>query len=467
MRFDIFDTKEVIDINHLEEVTSPTLFTSGGLPDDDGLISNRIFGISTTSRKETFAYIDLHGHYFHPHIYKALLRMYRNVQKIIAGDMYVSIDENGNLVQDNENGQTGIEFLYDNWEKIKWKRSETESSMRNERIDLITGYPKNKIFMRYQIVIPAFTRDVKTSQSGGNSTDDINTYYQRLIRYSNTIANQGMFDIQFNMANMNIQNTIIDIYNYFKNRLTYKNGMIRKYLLGKTCDYCARSVITSAIYKSNTVEDMEVCFEYTAIPLSQICGLMTPFMKKWVLDFFERNVIDNKNAMIVYDQDTDTIISSKELQNPEIVFSDKYVDKMLETYMKDPESRLTKIEVPLKNGTKKYLAFTGSKVAEGTTELPKISTRPMCWTDLLYMAAVDVTKDKHCMITRYPILDEFGTFISKIRVGSTIKTEPMLVGETLYKQYPVINYDIPKDRIGAEFIDAIRMSNSYLKGLDK
>ena len=118
----MFDVKEFIELNHLKEVTSPVLFQRGDVPHPDGLISNEIFGVTTKSRKETFAYINLHGHFFHPHVYKAIRRMFRNIDKIINGEQYYSINENGNLVLD-ENGYSGINFLYDNWEKINWASS--------------------------------------------------------------------------------------------------------------------------------------------------------------------------------------------------------------------------------------------------------------------------------------------------------------------------------------------------------
>ena len=145
MKIELFDMEEFIELNHLQEVTSGILFQRGGVPHPNGLISNEIFGITTKSRKETFAYIDLHGYFFHPHIYKALKRLYRNVERIINGTEYYSINEKGMLVKDEKNGETGIEFLYDNWEKIKWEYS-IGTGMRNERIDLITKSKKKEVF---------------------------------------------------------------------------------------------------------------------------------------------------------------------------------------------------------------------------------------------------------------------------------------------------------------------------------
>lgn len=193
MKIDLFDIKEFIELNHLEEVTSPVLFQRGGVPHPRGLVSNEIFGITTKSRKETFAYIDLAGHYFHPHVYKAIKRFFRNIEKIVNGELYYSIGKNGELVRDDENGDTGLEFLYENWDKIKWKRSD-EMGMRNERIDLVTKFKKDEVFIKYQIVIPAFYRDIKPDQKGGGETDDINRMYTKLIRYATLIRDKNMFD---------------------------------------------------------------------------------------------------------------------------------------------------------------------------------------------------------------------------------------------------------------------------------
>ena len=160
MKIDLFDVEEFVKMNHLEEVTSPILFEYGFTPDPKGLVSNEIFGVTTKSRKETFAYIDLHGHFFNPHIYKAIRRMYRNIDDIINGNKFYSIDTDGHLIED-ENGDTGIDFLYNNWEKINWKKEKDKKSsgMRYERESLLSHFKKNEIFMKYQIVIPPFYRE--------------------------------------------------------------------------------------------------------------------------------------------------------------------------------------------------------------------------------------------------------------------------------------------------------------------
>lgn len=469
MKIDLFDIKEFIDINHLQEITSPILFQRGDIPHPNGLVSNEIFGVTTKSRRETYAYIDLHGHFFHPHVYKAIRRMFRNIDKIVNGESYYIIDENGQLRLD-ENGETGIEFLYNNWEKIKWNPESQDGNtkgMRSERVSLIENSKKNEIFMRYQIVIPAFYRDIKSGGSGGGETDDINNLYAKLIRLATLIKNQNMFDFQFHSTNYNIQTTIIDIYDYFKHKLEKKRGLIRKYLMGKNVDYCTRTVITAPTFHANRPEDLFTDFLYSSIPVAQVCSLAYPFVMHWIKSFFEREVIDAQHAKILYNPSTDEVVKTEKILNPESYFSDKYIKKMIDTFIKDPESRFTPIEVPTSGTHKMYLAFSGKRMdSSNTAELSAIVNRPMTYTDLLYMACEEVVRDKHTLITRYPLNDEFGVFISRIRVSSTTKTMPMLVNGYLYQWYPCVDLSLNVNNVPGQFIDACQFSNSYLPGIE-
>lgn len=465
MKIDLFDVKEFIEINHLKEVTSHVLMERGDVPDPEGLISTEIFGSTTKSRKETFAYIDLHGYFFHPHIYITLKRMFRNVDKIINGEMYVTLSKEGYIREDDINGETGLDFLYNNWEKIRWEEK-SGSSMRMERINLITQFKKNEVFMRYQIVIPAFYRDVKSMQSGSGETDDINNMYASLIRMSKMLAQTGYFDWQLDITKYNIQQKLVDVYEYFKSKLEKKNGVIRKYLMGKNVDYCTRTVITAPTYHANSPDDLLVDFEHASLPLSQVCSLVYPFMIHYLKNFFEQNVFDAKNNKILYDPVTDTVKDAIEIKDPEIYFTDRYIKRMIDLYIRDPESRFNKILVPTNSNKNLYLAFSGMRLDSSSKAELGIVNRPMTWTDLLYIAAEDICRDKHTIITRYPVLNEFGVFGAKFRVASTVKTEPVMVNGYLYKWYPVVDFSVPKDRIGSLFNDATNFSNAYLDGLD-
>ena len=209
MKLELFDVDEFVKLNHLKEVTSPVIFERGGIPNPDGLISNEIFGVNTRDRKETFAYIDLGGHFFHPHIYKVLRRIFRNIDKIVSGEEYFSINNEGKLVKD-PNGETGIEFLYENWNKLKWTGN---GGMSTERANLISKTKKDLIFIDKQIVIPAFYRDISTNDAGtGAKVPDLDQYYVNLIRSVSLIKSGDMFAISFHSTNYTIQNLLVTIY---------------------------------------------------------------------------------------------------------------------------------------------------------------------------------------------------------------------------------------------------------------
>lgn len=443
------------------------MFQRGDIPHPQGLVSNEIFGLTTKSRKTTFAYINLGKYYLHPLCYKAISRIFKNIDKIINGESYYVINEKGELILDNDNGETGIGFLYNNWEKIKWKIDETNpAGMRNERIDLLQSKKKNEIFMHYQLVIPAFYRDIKSTSSGGE-TDSINNLYGRLIRAVSENKDDGRFDFQFHMTDYNIQHIIVAIYNYCKQKLEKKNGLIRKYLMGKNVDWCTRTVITAPSFHGNRPEDLFTDFQHASIPIGQICSLCYPFMFRYVKNFFEQNVFDTANISAVYNPNLQKPVYNISIRNPQKQFTDKFIEKMITQFYKDQECRYNVFKVLGEDGKTYLLTYTGRNMKDGDDiDSTTIVTRPLTWTDLLYMAAVEVTKDKHCLITRYPLLDEFGIFIAKIRVASTTTTVPMIVNGIEYPFYPNIDISTPPSKIGTNFIDSVSFSNSYLEGLE-
>ena len=462
MQISLVDMDEFTKVNNLKVVTSPVLFSRGDQPNPQGLLSLDIFGMTPKDRKDTFAYINLGQHFFHPHVYKIIKRFFRNIENIVNGTEYFTIDSNGTLVKsDNEHGQTGIQFLYDNWSKIHFE--EGDSTARSERIDVVTLSKKSEVFLDKEIVIPAFYRDNASSASGGGKTLELNTMYSKLIRISSILRDRDSFGFPLFQTQAIVQDILVEIYDYFKDKLESKNGLIRRYLMGKNVDYCTRSVITATSFHANDPSELMVNMRYSGVPVAQIISLCQPFILRWVKEFIDREVIQNtsKDALMGGN------VVNMELNNPQTVFTDKFILKKMEAFIKDPECRFDKIEIPLKGKGKAYLAFKGRRYnKESKDELATIAARPMTWTDLFYMASEDVVADKHILITRYPLLDQYGLFATRIRTLSTTTTMPMQVGDRIYKWYPVIDFDVPRNQINTKFMDSVQFSNSYLPGID-
>jgi len=463
LKVELLDSDQFISINNIKEVRSAVMLQRGNTPHPEGLFSIQIFGMTLRDRKETFGYIDLQHVFFHPHIYKIIKRFFRNIEKIVAGTSFYTINSQGHLIISDEiNGETGIQFLYDNWEKIKWEYS--DSPARNERIDIVMKAKKSEIFMSKLVVIPPFYRDVASS-SGGGQVPEINNFYANILRLASILKENDVFSFNLYSSQFAIQNALVDVYDYFKEKLQSKNGLLRKYLMGKNVDLCTRAVITASTYHADKPEDLQVNLKYSGIPISHILSLCQPFVMAWVKNFLDRELMNVSEKHFI--DSTGKVVELSEIKNPQIVFTDKFLAKKMDSFIKDPDTRFKPIEVPCTNGKTSYLVFHGSRYdMRNKDEIAGIVNRRMTWTDLFYMACEDVTKDKHTIITRYPLLDQYGVFISRITVLSTSTTVPMQVGDKLYPYYPDIDLSTPEDKIATLFIDSVRFSNSYLPGLD-
>lgn len=464
MNVDLYDTKEFIRINKLEEVSDPILFVKQGIPSLKGVLSTEIFGINVADRKSIYAYIDLHDYFLHPFIYKLLLRLNRNFSHIIHCTKNFVIN-NGLLVEDEENGETGIRFLYDNWENINFEKN--NSLIRNERIDLLNAYDKKVLFTRYWIVIPPFYRDVNLQNIKNKkiSHHPINDLYTKLLRLTSVIKNSQDFDFVLSGTKAKIQMTLVEIYDFFKGKLEKKTGLIRKSLLGKSIDYGARMVISAPTFHANSWKDMDIDLYNIGVPLSECCSLFTPFIVNWVKSYFRRIFEKSGNKILLIKDDNS--LKHNELDNPELFFNDEYIKKQIDKFIFSYTDRFTPIECPVKGYNNPIqLKFDGFIYDENEPEGRSTIDRPITWCDILYRAAIDVCENKMVYTTRYPILDYFSVVPSQITVMSTNKTMPVIVEGKIYKKYPVIDLTMSKDEVSTAFRDIVVMSNLLLEGLN-
>ena len=140
---------------------------------------------------------------------------------------------------------------------------------------------------------------------------------------------------------------------------------------------------------------------------------------------------------------------------------------MMELYMRDPESRFDTIKVPIAKDVYKDVLFTGKKLnPDSNEEISNIANRPMTLTDLFYMAAKEVTKNQHALITRYPVSDAYGLFVAKVNPVATLITEVVQVNGEVYTHYPKQDKTCSRENTGIQFIDTLQFSNSYLAGLE-
>lgn len=461
MKLDLLDVRKLIITNGLRPVTNPILFESGNVPTPDGLLSLEIFGTTSRERKENFSFIDLKGVFIEPYVYKVLKRLDRRIEHIVYGTRNFSIDGDGYLIEDEENGHSGIDWLYRNWDKIKFKRN--ESNVRNERIDLLEAYKRDQLFCKQWVVIPAYYRDVnfQNADSGKISHNELTDLYCKLLKYANMLESSSEFDFIVNSNIGKIQDTLVEIYDYFKKKLEKKTGLIRKALLGKSIDYGVRAVIAAPEFKTNRYDENIIDFWHAGVPVSLLCTLFFPFMLHELRNQFKMMYEELNYQIQDLSQYDSRLSGSAELAPFELTYNEDYYKKLMDNYTRSYEGRFNKIEIPLKEPAKYPIYYKITVQEEGKEPV----VRDMTLTDLLFIVANRAAADKHAFITRYPLTNHLGSFPSKINVLSTVKTTKATVNGTEYKYYPIVDFDMKKEDIATFFYDVLKMSNVLLKSL--
>lgn len=469
MWIDLFDVDKFVSINKIQPVTNPIIFDRGNIPTPDGLLSTEIFGRTPNDRKSIFGYVDLGERFLHPVIYKDLLRLDRRFEKIISGTEYYKLNSKGELIavdEDDEEGATGLKFLYENFEKIKMKPA-NGTNMRSERLSLLKGLNKDELFIGKMLICPPFYRDINSTDSdvGKISVGDINRHYQNVIRFSNSIRNDTSgLDMVGNATKNMLQKELVSIYDFFMHEIKGKNGMFRKFVLGVSVDYGARLVISSNRFEEDKYTDMVADFYHCGLPLATACANFFPFVLKWVKDLFYNEFYLKKKKTFLNAKGE---IEQVEIKNPENLISDEYISKAIDSFIHSYAHRFKTVTVETDDGREMCISITGyyQDAKGGNFESSTVINRPATWTDILYMACVDVTQDKHVMITRYPIENYTNIVPNKIRVISTKDTKPAVINGKVYDRYPVVNPKMPPNIVSTQFIDTLNISNLYLKGL--
>lgn len=481
-RSDMFNLKGLLDIedfikkNDVKEISNPIFFNQNKLPTSDGLLSNEIFGITKEERANRFGYIDLHGTFLHPLVYKVWSALDKNIKSIVHGIDNFVIDSNGQIKQD-PNGKTGIKFLKDNINKIKIRS--TDSTKRDRVIEFL-NISKPLMFITKYPVIPAFYRDVNT-EGGKVGVGDINKYYNSIIIASKALAEAQDYGLSLSNSQAGrMQEILLQVYNYFGAGnpdakgsgvgMPSKFGIIRRANLSKTTDYSSRLVITSPELKVEKLDDIEADMDYSVVPLASLSINFLPYMIFWLRNFFE-NEFSTRTTYTVHMKDGK--IKEIPIQDYQIAFSDERIKDEINRFAHGYSNRFIPIKIPtVDKKLNVYMHFKGkitSSQDAKDNEQGEIINRRLTWCDLLFMAASEVTADKHILITRYPIDSFYNQFPTKVKVQSTIETEPMLVNSggmpKFYKKYPKIREeDIEKDTSN-KFIDSLNLCNGYLDSI--
>lgn len=480
------DVDKFIKVNELKAITNPMFFARTNMPTVDGLLSNEIFGITKDDRTTIFAYIDLAGEYFlHPLAYKIWSRLDSNVKLCVYEmDTFVYDPEKGKLKSDPK-GETGLKFLMKLIKTIDFKK--TGSSKREVKINFLEKY-REKLFMKDVVVIPAGMRDVNTEADGKVGVGEINKLYNAIVRDAKALQESDDYGLSLNgTLRGRIQDNIVKIYNWFifgrdpltgadaqASGLSRKLGLIRRAGMKKSFDWGSRLVICTQNLRKEKLSDLDVDLDSIGLPLAAVCANLFPYMLYWIRNWFS-NRLSDVQTLTVYNTKTKKLEQTK-IDSWQTVYSDERIKKEIGRFMHGMSNRFVPIEAPIMNptkGTNYYLQFKGYNVPnediakklindQMSKESFHLNSRPLTWCDLIYMAAMEVTKDKMTLITRFPMDSYYNQFPAKIKVISTIETEPILVWNTFYKKYPKITLADINQNSSNHFVDVALPNNVRL-----
>ena len=410
------DVEDFIKKNNAKEVTNPVFFVRDGIPTSDGLLSNELFGITKEERSNIWGYIDLRGTYLHPLIYKIWGRMDSNIKTIVHGLKGYKLDSNGYIVEDIENGETGLDFLVKNINKIKIK--ETDSRDRHNNINFIMAN-KDRIFIKKMLVQPPFYRDV-LSKGGRTEVGQLNKYYASLLISAKALRETQ--DMGFSLGDATkgrIQETLLSIYKCLTGTsnipedgvgLSGKLGIISTTSLGKTVDYGTRLILSAPELKVETLEDLMVDTTHCALPLASALVNFKPFVVFCVKRFFD-NEFGGGSAIATMDKDGKLVY--RKVKDPQVMFSDEVIEHQIKKFVYGFSDRFNPVEIITVDDYEiehiAYAAFKGRNVTAEQYERGDIEgnssliNRRLTWCDVLYMATCEAVEDKCVLITRYPI----------------------------------------------------------------
>ncbi|MCM1532572.1 MAG: hypothetical protein NC114_09920 [Ruminococcus flavefaciens] len=424
--------EKFIRVNNLQEVTNPIYIEKNAFT-RDGVLSNEIFGVSQYDRRNRFAYIDLHGHYMYPLAAVKLAAYDRQLSDVLNARGRFKLTKEGTLVDDPE-GESGPEFLYKIWGKVKVKEKTTETT---KEVQKFFEKPRDELFLTQFPVIPAFYRDINISESSSSKSSNIlNSKYSNIISYTQSLAQYtDAFGNMTRLTQARVQALLVDIYQELMIHTVKgqpsKFGMLRRSLAGKNLPYTARLVITAANLNKQSLNQVQVKFGYATIPLPYICSLFMPFMIHELKSYFEAEFIQGGKYPVV------TPDGKQEYTTFTESFDENYITGLINKYINSPSTRFDKIMTPPDvNGVRYYMRINGRFNKDQTT-----FDREATYTDILYIVAQRVTADKHVYITRYPIDNPNGQSPYRIIVSTTNETQPVTIGDQVYEHYPIIKGD--------------------------
>lgn len=468
MRIGLLNPDKFIREHDVKFVDDIHVFQSGGdEPSDEGLLSPIIFGDTLKERRKKLGAIKLDGYYIHPLIYSRVFkRHWRQIDGLISGETEFKINSEGNLVEVEEGeGQTGLEFFYQNFNKINLDNLEikdNDSYILKQLKESIHNLDRNKLFINKWLIIPLMFRDVHEAEGGHVSLDIINEKYKKLLSYIKVIENgkdNPLFDL--NQMRYRVQIQITEIFKFLLDKsLKGKDSVAKRQVQSKKIDYASRLVMSAPSFNNEVIGESPIDIDTIGLPLSAVCDMYAPFVINGMYNILETKF--NRGEIKGTKEEFDDMYNKQELH------------EIINTYTSSWGERLNYLPQP--NNEDEHIML--SALEENGSEWTELN-RPMTITDLLYQSAYMTVElgDKYDILTRYPVMDVFNVLPNKVHVLSTEDTKKIKIEDFEYKYYPDLDNvlsdpDLMEDvdrfekKISSMYSETANISNALLEGLN-
>jgi hypothetical protein len=420
----------------------------------------------TEYRLRTFGFIELNCSIIHPTLFKTICDLKQMYKEIMSSKTYAVWDkELKDFVKtDMSDGQTGYSFFFNHIHEVKFEKN--DSTKRIFNLKLFEEYRDNFSMDRI-LVLPAGLRDYSIDDDGNPTEDEVNKLYRKVLSLSRLIDSNvfKLNESNFDITRYNIQQSVFDIYEYFKDMLEGKSKFIQAKWTARKIFNTTRNVISSL----NDISDTnKVGFNETVIGLHQFLRSIVPLSVYLVKERYLSKVFPSNDS-------TTFLTNAKTFKKEQVTLDADLFD--LWTSQEGIESTIVKFgnldtrHEAIKITDKYYIGLlyrdkTHFKfiqdIDEVPTQLSKDNVSPITYAELLFISV----GQKHCkipaLITRYPVINYGGIYPTYLNLRTTIPSSDLIEYDDSWNDGDLF-YNFPNR--GEVFFNTMALHPAHLKRL--
>ena len=377
-----------------------------------------------------------------------------------------------------EGAETGYAFFIKHMRFLAKAPQPKALRARNLQQLLIT-YQKNLTTSKL-LVLPAGLRDIDL-QTTRLSKDDVNKVYMSILNLSAGLVDyESSEDPLFDGIRYQIQLKIQTLFDYIEGITKGKYGFFQKHYGSRKVAYSSRNVVSTPILDADHPDDpTNLNADETMIPLLNTLKIFQPFFNHFIRNrLYGELFLHGTTEKLPVTNPKNLSIEYISIRNAELnrYRTDKGVDRLINQF-KYVGFRESAVSIRDLNNKEYWLLLTYripgkvfiSKTAEDLKaitsrheiEFDQTIVKPLTWTEAIYLGAIYISKDKHVVMTRYPVTGDTSIFPSKVHVVSTKPSERV----TVYmdsNEIDAIHYPI----MGSPYQESLIVHQARLSGLN-